>query len=218
VVRRSPAAFVRDHTRLTPVDFVPEIQLYLAVDDAVDLWEVTQESGDIDGGDPPFWAFAWAGGLALARYLLDNPQVVAGRRVVDVATGSGLVAVAAALAGAGEVGAVDVDELAVVAARRNAEANGVRMSVTVGSVTDVTAGPGDLVVAGDVFYDAAMAEQMLTSLRLLRSCGAEVLVGDPYRSRLPEHALSPLATYDVDVDPELERANVVPAVVARLTG
>jgi predicted nicotinamide N-methyase len=218
VVRRSPAAFVRDHTRLTRVGFVPEIQLYLAVDDAVDLWEVTQESGDVDGGDPPFWAFAWAGGLALARYLLDNPQVVAGRRVVDVATGSGLVAVAAALAGAGEVAAVDVDELAVVAARRNAEANGVRLSVTVASVTEVTAGPGDLVLAGDVFYDAAMAEQMITSLRVLRSCGAEVLIGDPYRSRLPQDALSPLATYEVDVDPELERANVVPAVVARLTG
>jgi predicted nicotinamide N-methyase len=209
---------VRDHTRLTRVGFVPEIQLYLAVDDAVDLWEVTQESGDIDGGDPPFWAFAWAGGLALARYLLDNPQLVAGRRVVDVATGSGLVAVAAALAGAGEVAAVDVDDLAVVAARRNAEANGVRLSVTVASVTDVTAGPGDLVLAGDVFYDAAIAELMLTSLRLLRSWGAEVLIGDPYRQRLPEDALSPLATYDVDVDPELERANVVPAVVARLTG
>jgi predicted nicotinamide N-methyase len=218
VVRRSPAAFVRDHTRLGAVSFVPELQLYLAVDDADDLWESTQESGEVDGGDPPFWAFAWAGGLALARYLLDTPGSVRGRRVVDVATGSGLVAIAAALAGAGEVHAIDIDELAVVAARRNAEANGVRVSASVASVADVTAGPGDLVVAGDVFYDQAMAEQMLTSLRRLRSEGAEVLVGDPYRSRLPEHALSPLATYEVDVDPELERANVVPAVVARLTG
>jgi predicted nicotinamide N-methyase len=207
---------VRDHTRLAPVGFVPEIQLYLAVDDAVDLWEVTQESGEIDGGDPPFWAFAWAGGLALARYLLDHPERVAGRRVIDVATGSGLVAVAAALAGADEVAAVDVDELAVVAARRNAQANGVRLSVTVASVSEVTAGSGDLVLAGDVFYDRAMAEQMLTSLRALRSGGAEVLIGDPYRSRLPEHALLPLATYEVDGDPELERASVVPALVARL--
>jgi predicted nicotinamide N-methyase len=207
---------VRDHTRLAPVGFVPEIQLYLAVDDAVDLWEVTQESGEIDGGDPPFWAFAWAGGLALARYLLDHPERVAGRRVIDVATGSGLVAVAAALAGAHEVAAVDVDELAVVAARRNAQANGVRLSVTVASVSEVTAGSGDLVLAGDVFYDRAMAEQMLTSLRALRSGGAEVLIGDPYRSRLPEHALLPLATYEVDGDPELERASVVPALVARL--
>jgi predicted nicotinamide N-methyase len=218
VVRRSPAAFVREHTRLAAVGFVPEIQLYLAVDDAVDLWESTQESGEVDGGDPPFWAFAWAGGLALARYLLDTPETVLGRRVVDVATGSGLVAVAAALAGASDVHAIDVDELAVVAARRNAEVNGVRLSVTVASVTDVTAGPGDLVLAGDVFYDEQMATQMLTSLRRLRSDGADVLVGDPYRSRLPEHALTPLATYEVDVDPELERANVVPAVVARLTG
>jgi predicted nicotinamide N-methyase len=218
VVRRSPAAFVREHTRLAAVSFVPEIQLYLAIDDAVDLWESTQESGEVDGGDPPFWAFAWAGGLALARYLLDTPEVVRGRRVIDVATGSGLVAVAAALAGASEVQAVDVDELAVVAARRNAEANGVRVSVTVASVTDVKAGPGDLVLAGDVFYDQAMASQMLVSLRALCAGGAEVLVGDPYRSRLPEHALSPVATYEVDVDPELERANVVPALVARLTG
>jgi predicted nicotinamide N-methyase len=218
VVRRSPAAFVREHTRLAVVGFVPEIQLHLAIDDAVDLWESTQESGEVDGGDPPFWAFAWAGGLALARYLLDTPEVVEGRRVVDVATGSGLVAVAAALAGAAEVHAVDVDELAVVAARRNAESNGVRLSVTVASVTDVTAGPGDLVLAGDVFYDKAMATQMLESLRRLRGDGADVLIGDPYRSRLPEQSLSPLATYEVDVDPELERASVVPAVVARLTG
>jgi predicted nicotinamide N-methyase len=200
------------------VSFVPELQLYLAVDDAVDLWESTQESGEVDGGDPPFWAFAWAGGLALARYLLDTPESVRGRRVVDVATGSGLVAIAAALAGAGEVHAVDVDVLAVVAARRNAEANRVRVSASVASVADVTAGPGDLVLAGDVFYDQAMAEQMLTSLRRLRSEGAEVLIGDPYRSRLPEYALSQLAAYEVDVDPELERANSVPAVVARLTG
>jgi predicted nicotinamide N-methyase len=218
VVRRSPTAFVREHTRLAAVSFVPEIQLYLAIDDAVDLWESTQESGEVDGGDPPFWAFAWAGGLALARYLLDTPELVRGRRVVDVATGSGLVAVAAALAGASEVQAIDVDELAVVAARRNAEANGVRLSVTVASVTDVTAGSGDLVLAGDVFYDERMAAQMLASLRRLCADGAEVLIGDPYRSRLPEHALSPVATYEVDVDPELERANVVPAVVARLIG
>jgi predicted nicotinamide N-methyase len=209
---------VREHTRLARVGFVPEIQLYLAVDDAVDIWELTAESGDVDGADPPFWAFAWAGGLALARYLLDAPEVVSGRRVVDVATGSGLVAVAAAMAGAADVHAVDVDELAVVAARRNAEANGVRLAVTLASVTEVSAGPGDLVVAGDVFYDEAMAEQMLTSLRWLRSCGADVLIGDPYRSRLPQHALTALATYDVDVDPELERANVVPALVARLAG
>jgi predicted nicotinamide N-methyase len=218
VVRRSPAGFVREHTRLAAVSFVPEVQLYLSIDDAVDLWESTQESGEVDGGDPPFWAFAWAGGLALARYLLDNPETVRGRRVVDVATGSGLVAVAAVMAGASEVHAIDVDELAVVAARRNAEVNGVRLSVTVASVTDVTAGAGDLVLAGDVFYDEKMAEQMLASLRRLRDDGAAVLIGDPYRSRLPEHALTPLATYEVDVDPELERANVVPAVVARLTG
>jgi predicted nicotinamide N-methyase len=218
VVRRSPAGFVREHTRLSVVSFLPEVRLYQAVDDAVDLWESTQEAGEVDGGDPPFWAFAWPGGLALARYLLDTPEAARGRRVVDVATGSGLVAVAAALAGASEVHAIDVDELAVVAARRNAEANRVRMSVTVGSVADLTAAPGDLVLAGDVFYEERIAVQMLTSLLRLRGDGAEVLVGDPYRSRLPEQALSPLATYQVEVDPELERATVVPAVVARLTG
>jgi predicted nicotinamide N-methyase len=202
---------------LAAVPFVPEIVLHLAVDDAVDLWESTQESGDLDGVDPPFWAFAWAGGLALARYLLDRPQVVRGRRVIDVATGSGLVAVAAGLAGAAEVRAIDVDPLAVVAARRNAESNGVRLSATLGSVADVTAESGDLVLAGDVFYDRAMAEQMLVALRRLRDGGAEVLVGDPYRSRLPAQALSPVATYQVEVDPELEQAPVVAAMVARLT-
>jgi predicted nicotinamide N-methyase len=217
VARRSADGFVREHTRLTSVSFVPEIQLFLAVDDALDIWESTRESGEVAGDDPPFWAFAWAGGLALSRYLLDTPDAVRGRRVLDIATGSGLVAIAAALAGAASVRAVDVDPLSVVAARHNAAANRVAVSATVGSVTDVAVLPGDLVLAGDVFYDRPMADQMLTSLRRLRADGAEVLVGDPYRSRLPLSALTPLATYEVAVDAELESAPQVRAVVARLT-
>jgi predicted nicotinamide N-methyase len=141
---------------------------------------------------------------------------VRGRRVVDVASGSGLVAIAAALAGASEVRALDVDGVAVVATRLNAAANHVRVAASVGDVVDLAAGPGDLVVAGDVCYERAMAERMLTALRAARSAGADVLIGDPLRAYLPDSGLTVVARYDVDVDPELESAPIKHSVVAAL--
>lgn len=213
----SPGEFVRAHTRVRVAPFVPELRLHLA-DDSLELWETTE--GAVGRGEvpPPFWAFVWAGGQALARHLLDHPEVIAGRPVVDVATGSGIVAIAAARTGAAEVTAYDVDELAVAAARMNARLNDVRVEVRARDVRDVAGVAGALVTVGDVFYDEKLAAHMLPELRRLAAAGAEVLVGDPHRAYLPADALEPVASYDVDVETDLEDAPVKPSVVARLVG
>src|SRR4051794_1064091 len=212
--RVSPAEFVLAHTRVRPAPFVPEVRLHLA-DDSVELWETTQvavERGDLP---PPFWAFVWAGGQALARHLLDD-DVVRGRDVVDVATGSGLVAIAAAQAGARTVTAYDVDPFAVAATRKNAALNAVDVEACEADVRDVAVRPGTLVTVGDVFYDENIAAVMLVALRALAEAGAEVLVGDPHRAYLPRQLLDPVATYDVDVETDIEDSPVKPTVVARL--
>jgi predicted nicotinamide N-methyase len=212
----SPGEFVRAHTRVRVAPFVPELRLHLA-DDSLELWEATE--GAVGRGEvpPPFWAFVWAGGQALARHLLDAPSLVRGRPVVDVATGSGLIAIAAALAGATDVTAYDVDDLAVAATRMNARLNRVRVSVAALDVRDVHVTPGTLVTVGDVFYDEKLAAVMLPALQRLAAMGAEVLVGDPHRAYLPEAALEPVASYEVDVETDLEDAPVKPTVVARLS-
>ena len=213
--RVSPAEFVLAHTRVRPTPFVPEVRLHLA-DDSLELWETTQIAVDRGDVPPPFWAFAWAGGQALARHLLDNPELAAGRRVVDVATGSGLVAIAAALAGAARVTAHDVDAYAVAATRLNARTNGVTIEASECDVRDVVVSAGDLVTAGDVFYDERIAATMGGQLRRLAASGAEVIVGDPLRAYLPREGLERLATYDVEVEVDLEDGPVKPTLVARM--
>lgn len=212
--RITPAEFVLAHTSVRRPPFVPELQLRLA-DDSLELWEATQVAVDRGEVPPPFWAFVWAGGQALARYLLDS-DVAAGRHVVDVATGSGLVAIAAALAGAERVEALDIDELAVAATRLNATLNGVHIESFARDVRDLDVAPGTLVTVGDVFYDERIAALMLPALSQLVDAGAEVLVGDPHRAYLPVDALEPVAGYDVDVETDIEDAPVKTAVVARL--
>jgi predicted nicotinamide N-methyase len=217
VRRVSPADFVLAHTRVRPAPFVPELRLHLA-DDSLELWEATQvavERGDVP---PPFWAFVWAGGQALARHVLDDPRLVAGRDVVDIATGSGLVAIAAAKAGARSVRAYDVDPFAVAATRLNARCNEVAVDAHEADVRDVDAAPGALVIVGDVFYDERIAATMLAALLRLAGAGADVLVGDPHRAYLPLDHLEVLATYDVEVETDLEEGPVKPAVVARFAG
>jgi predicted nicotinamide N-methyase len=211
--RTSPAEFVLAHTRVRPAPFVPEVRLHLA-DDSLELWEATQvavERGDLP---PPFWAFVWAGGQALARHVLDH-DLVAGRDVVDIATGSGLVAVAAARSGARTVRAYDVDPMAVAATKMNARLNDVLVNAQELDVRDVAVAPGTLVTVGDVFYDERIAAAMTPRLASFADAGAEVLVGDPHRAYLPHPRLEPVATYDVEVETDIEDSPVKPTLVAR---
>jgi predicted nicotinamide N-methyase len=201
-----PVAFIRAETRLVPVPHAPEIRLYVA-DEATELWQKTEEELGEIGLPPPFWAFAWAGGQALARYILDHPNMVAGRRVLDVASGSGLVAIAAAKAGASSVEAADIDAFAAAAAALNAEANGVAVTPRLGDLVGTDEG-WDAVLAGDIFYDRDIAARMAEWLLALQGRGATVLVGDPGRSYLPKDRLEELACYRVPVTRALEGAEI----------
>jgi predicted nicotinamide N-methyase len=198
-----PADFVRAHTRLAPVPFVPEVVLHQA-DEPIALWEATEAGGTAQ--PPPFWAFAWAGGQALARHVLDDPGLVAGRSVLDLATGSGLVAVAAARAGASPVTANDIDPLSLAAAAANASANRVTLRFVEGDLLNSDEKYG-VVLAGDVFYSRAMAGRVLPFLHRAADAGALVLIGDPGRAYLPA-GLSRRATYDVPVPVSLESVSV----------
>jgi predicted nicotinamide N-methyase len=198
--------FVLANTRPRPVPLVPEITLRLA-DEPFELWERT-------GEDVPYWAFAWVGGQALARHVLDHPALVAGRQVLDLASGSGLVAIAAALAGAASVTAVDVDPLAVLAIGVNAQANGVPMTVRCADLltTEVSS---DVVLAGDVCYDPDMAGRVLPFLATTATAGPTVLVGDPGRGYLPNTGFERLATYQVPLTSVLEGRETTPTTVWR---
>ncbi|MET8044593.1 50S ribosomal protein L11 methyltransferase [Micromonospora sp. NPDC005215] len=201
-----------DRLRLVPTPFVPEVRLYLA-EDAI-VWWARMEAAAGHALPAPYWASAWAGGQALARHLLDHPELAAGRRVLDLASGSGLVAIAAALAGAAEVVANDIDPYAVAAVTLNARANRVAVDVTGDDLLDNTDTDAELVVAGDVFYDRAMADKMLPFLQRAAARGAEVLVGDPGRGHLPADRLTVLADYPVpttepSVDSSLRRVQVL---------
>ncbi|SCG48676.1 Predicted nicotinamide N-methyase [Micromonospora humi] len=183
-----------DRLRLMATPFVPEVRLHLA-EDAI-LWWARMEAAAGRSLPPPYWASVWAGGQALARHLLDHPEIVAGRRVLDLAAGSGLVAIAAALAGAGEVVANDVDPYALAAVTVNARANRVRVTADGADLLDGVAGV-DLLVAGDALYDAGLAARVLPYLRRCADRGVEVLVGDPDRGHLPPDGLELVASYPV---------------------
>ncbi|MFI0842404.1 class I SAM-dependent methyltransferase [Mesorhizobium sp. IMUNJ 23232] len=185
---------------------VPEIILYLA-DEAHDLWHRTEEELEAIGLPPPFWAFAWAGGQGLARYVLDNPECARGRSVLDFATGSGLVAIAAAKAGAARVTAADIDPFCEAAVTLNAAANGVSVLFSGDDLIGHDEG-WDTVLAGDVFYDRAFTDRLVPWFTALAARGAKVLVGDPGRSYLPKERLGRLAVYKVPVTRALEDAEV----------
>jgi len=197
-----PAAFIRANTALIAPPLVPEIRLHLAVE-VVPLWRKTEEELEAQGVPPPYWAFAWAGGQALARYVLDRPEVVRGQRVLDFGSGSGLVAIAAAKAGATQVLAADIDAYAAAATRLNAEANGVRVAVT---QDDVIGHDGDwqTILCGDMCYERPLAERLTAWLSVRAAQGAAVLLGDPGRSYFPKSGVEKLATYSVQTTRELE--------------
>jgi predicted nicotinamide N-methyase len=209
-----PVAFIRRETALIPVPHAPRIRLHLA-DEATALWQRTEEELGEIGLPPPFWAFAWAGGQALARYILDHPDEVAGRRVLDFASGSGLVGIAAALAGAASVEACDIDAFALAAISLNAQANGVALSVRADDLIDRDDG-WDVVLAGDIAYERELAGRVFAWLGSLAARGALVLVGDPGRAYLPRTGLTCLATYQVPVTRTLEDAEIKRTSVWRL--
>lgn len=202
-----PARFVVDQTRLTPVAFVPEIELYQA-DEATALWHLTEATLDRADMPPPFWAFAWAGGQGLARYVLDHLEAVKGKRVLDFASGSGLVAIAAAKAGALYVEAVDIDPFAAAAISLNAAANGAAIHARHADIIGSPIGEFDVLLAGDVFYDAGFAARLMPWLTALAASGVIVIAGDPDRTYRPLVRVRDLARYDVPVHPALEDAAV----------
>jgi predicted nicotinamide N-methyase len=188
-----PRRIQADALRLQAVPLVPEVHLFLAEDPML-LWaRLEADAGSKLGA--PFWATAWTGGQALARYVLDNPGLVAGRRVLDLASGSGLVAIAAALAGAAEVTANDIDGYAIASIEANANANGVPIRCDARDLTGGDGGDADVVLAGDCLYSAEIAARVLPFIDRACARGAQVLLGDPGRGFAPEHALETLATY-----------------------
>ncbi len=207
----SPAAQNRrvpqPSTTLRPVPLAPEISLHLA-EETIGLFDAS--GGEFRSDEPPpFWAFVWAGGQALARYLLDHPETVAGRRVHDLATGSGIAAIAAARAGAAEVTATDLDPAAVAAAHRNAAANHLTLRAEPGDRPEV-------LLAGDVFYSPSVAAEMTQRMRAARRDSAEVLVGDPGRGYFPERLFDRVAEYDVPVPAALEETEKLRTAVWRM--
>ncbi len=212
-MKTDPETFIRANTDIMAPPHVPEIRLHLA-GEAHDLWLKTEEELEEIGLPPPFWAFAWAGGQGLARHVLDHPELVAGKRVIDFASGSGLVAIAAMKAGAASVLGIDIDPWTATAIRLNAELNGVDV---VSSAKDIigSARDADVYLAGDVFYDRAFADRLIPWFSALVDEGADVLVGDPGRAYCPRDRLQMLATYQVPVTRALEDSEVKKTTVWR---
>jgi predicted nicotinamide N-methyase len=238
--------FIRSRTAIAAPPLIPEITLYLSGEEPTVLWEHTERETGRGDLPPPFWAYPWAGGIALARYLLDHPERAAGRVVLDLASGSGLVAIAAARAGAARVIANDIDPMAVAAIALNAAVNGVEILVTdadllTGGDADLRTGGDaagallaggeaagallagetslpvpDLVVVGDACYERRLAHRMLAFLRRAQSSGASALLGDPGRTYLPATGLRPLASYVVPAWPGLEDTEVKQSTVWQL--
>jgi predicted nicotinamide N-methyase len=205
-------SLVARHTRLRPLEDVPTIRLYLA-DDVGPVWRATEEALGVPTGPIPFWAFAWAGGIAIAKYLLEHPEEVTGRAVLDLATGSGLCGIAAMQAGAASVTAVDVDPFAEAAAAANARANGVRLRIIRGDLFDDEPPDVDVLLAGDTWYESPLADRVLPWLQRAAEKGTRVLVGDPGRRYLPATGLVPLAAYEVHTTTQLEDRDIVTARV-----
>ncbi|WP_075291650.1 class I SAM-dependent methyltransferase [Pararhizobium arenae] len=215
-MKTDPEAFILENTDVLVPPHVPEIRLYLATE-AHDLWLKTEEELQEIGLPPPFWAFAWAGGQGLARYVLDHPDQIRGRDVIDFAAGSGLVGIAAAKIGAASVLAADIDPWAETAVRLNATLNGVDIAFTDRNIVGEVK-PGTVLLAGDVFYDKGFADALIPWFSDIVQHGGTVLVGDPGRSYCPRHLMQPLDTYEVPVTRALEDGEVKRTTVWRFGG
>lgn len=198
--------FILENTSILAAPFVPEVKLHLA-DEAHDLWHRTESELQQSGLQPPFWAFAWAGGQGLARYILDNPKTVEGKSVLDFATGSGLVAIAAKMAGARQVTAVDIDPFCGDAVAMNSALNAqdIRFLIDdlVGTLIDA-----DMLLAGDVFYDRSMSDRVTPWFVTLAKLGTTILIGDPGRHYVPHQHLKALSTHEIPVTRALEDADI----------
>jgi len=210
------AAFIETNTQLTPVPLRPDIKLYLT-DDTTRLWQRLQDQTGATDMPLPFWASAWAGGQALARYILDHPNVVKGKQVLDFATGSGLVAIAASKAGAVHVAANDIDPFAIAAVALNAAANRADVHMISGDIIGRDT-HYDVILAGDIAYERKMADTVTLWLEHLASRGTRVLIGDPGRTYLPRDRLHSLARYDVPVPKSLEDSEIKITHVLRFKG
>jgi predicted nicotinamide N-methyase len=211
----NPADFIRANTAVMAPPMVPEIQLHLA-EESVPIWLKTEEELGQVNVPPPFWAFAWAGGQALARYILDHPALFAGQRVLDLGAGGGLTAIASMKAGAASVIAADIDTIALAACALNGALNGVAVETT---ASDLLAGPPeafDVILVGDLFYERQLAERVLAFIRAAAKNGALVLIGDPQRTYFPKGQFTLAAQYDVPVTRELEDSLVKTTAVWRV--
>jgi predicted nicotinamide N-methyase len=209
-------AFIRGNTEILSPPLVPEVVLHLA-HEALPIWQKTEEELGEIGLPPPFWAFAWAGGQALARHILDNPDIARGRRVLDLASGSGLVAIAAMKAGAARASAAEVDAFAIEAITLNAGLNSTRVATLAGDLLDTPPAPDvDMILVGDLFYEKHLATRCLDWLNRAHGHGADVLIGDPGRSYLPKEKLRRVAEYAVPVTRELEDVEIKRTAVWRL--
>jgi predicted nicotinamide N-methyase len=207
--------FIRSNTKLLPVPLVPEIRLHLA-EESMPIWEKTEEELGRMNVPPPYWAFAWAGGQALARYILDNPATVREHTVLDLGAGSGITAVAAMQAGARAVLAADVDPYATAAVALNAEANGVAVETTTADLLSSPAGAFGAMLVGDLFYERHLAGRVLAFIETAHDHGMEVLVGDPRRSYFPKERFQQIAEYSVPVTRDLEDMEIKRTAVWRL--
>jgi predicted nicotinamide N-methyase len=207
-----PAQFVRDNTAIAAPPLVPEIRLHLA-GEVTPIWQATEASLERSGLPPPFWAFAWAGGQALARYLLDHPDMVAGKTVLDFGAGSGIVAIAAALSGAAEVTAAEIDPFAAAAIAANAALNGVSVAVAAADLLAGDVPSAGIVAAGDVCYEQPMADKVTRWLRRRAAAGTLVLLADPGRAYVPQVGLVERARYCVPTSRELEDRDMRETVV-----
>ena len=209
-------AFIKTHARLESPPLTPELKLWLALE-ATELWEATEEFLSEKGLPPPFWAFAWAGGQALARFALDQPEIVKGKRTLDFGAGCGMVAIAAMLAGAEDALAADLDPFAAASALLNGEQNGVAVQAFSGDATTLDPSAFDVVLAADVCYDRRQADPATTWLRAAVNAGTNVYIGDPGRRYFPDEGLEPLADYEIPTPVALEQYPITPTRVWRLT-
>jgi len=217
MILESPSSvqdFIRAHTVLTHAPLTPEIALHLATE-ITPIWQASEAWLHEKNIEPPFWAFAWPGGQALARHILDHPTKIHGRRVLDFAAGCGIAAIACAMAGAASVEAAEIDRFAVAATVANAQANGVAVQTL---ATDVVGQPcrWDLILCGDVCYEAPMTRHILPWLKWM-AAGCEVWIADPGRAYLPKDGLTPLGEYAVPTSLELEDRTLRPTRLYRLS-